>query len=61
MSDDGRTLLTERCTELKCALTITESEEITVPYIIEQQHLEKVVTRKEFEQCMYLLLKIFYI
>lgn len=52
MSDDGRSLLTERCTELKCALTITESEEITVPYIIEQQHLEKVVTRKEFEQCM---------
>lgn len=53
MSDDGKALLTERCTELKCALTITESEEITVPYIVEQQHLEKVVTRKDFEQCMF--------
>lgn len=52
MSVDGKALLAERCTELKCALTITESEEITVPYIVEQQHLDKVVTRKEFEQCM---------
>lgn len=52
MSAESKALLSDRCTELKCALTITESEPITVPYIVEQQHLDKVVERKEFEQCM---------
>ena len=52
MSNNGKALLAERCTELKCALTISESAEINVPYIVDQQHLEKVVTRKQFEECM---------
>ena len=52
MSQNAKTLLYQRCEELKCALTISESEQIFVPYIVEQQHLERVVTRKEFERCL---------
>lgn len=52
ISGKNRALLADRCTELKKDLTSAESNEIIVPYIIEQQHLQKVVTRKEFEQCM---------
>ena len=52
LSNNGKSLLAERCTELKCALTISDTEEIIVPYIVDQENLEKVVSRKEFEQCM---------
>lgn len=52
MSNNGKSLLAERCTELKCALTILDAAELSVPYIVDQQHLEKVVTRKQFEECM---------
>ena len=52
MSNNGKALLAERCTELKCALTILDAAELSVPYIVDQQHLEKVVTRKQFEECM---------
>ncbi|MEY8611508.1 Hsp70 family protein [Parabacteroides segnis] len=52
ISSSSKSLFHERCTALKCDLSITESAEIMVPYIIGQQALEKVVQRKEFEQCM---------
>ena len=52
ISNNVKALLAKRCTELKCALTFGESGEINVPYIIEQQHLERVVTRKDFERCL---------
>lgn len=45
-------LFIERCRELKCALTSTDSNDIYVPYIDGQSHLVDVVTRKEFEQCL---------
>lgn len=52
MSPDGKALLAERTTGLKISLTTDETGEIIVPYIIGQQHLQKVVSRKEFEGCM---------
>lgn len=52
ISLQGKALLSERCTQLKCALTTLDSEQIIVEYIVGQQYLDKVVSRKEFEQCM---------
>ena len=52
MSNNSKALLAERCTDLKCALTEAEEAEIIVPYMVDQQHLEKVVARKDFEECM---------
>ena len=52
MSQNAKTLLYQRCEELKCELTEAEEAEIFVPYIVDQQHLERVVARKEFERCL---------
>lgn len=52
MSSEGKALLIQRCTGLKCDLTSLEQAEISVPYIIGTQHLNRVVERRKFDDCM---------
>lgn len=52
ISVHSKVLFPERCTLLKCALTDDNDGTIIVPNIVGEQHLEKVVSREEFEQCM---------
>lgn len=52
ISNDARVTLAAKCTTLKCDLSNSESAEISVPYFIKTQPLEKEVTRKDFEECL---------